>query len=182
MIGSIDPSAGTHRVSASVSPGSILSTARLRLEDIDQQIRTGLTELEEKSAQAQRLNTQIAALNSIQSAINQKDGRKEINGNHLVTWAGQEQPAYKVLEEVELADLLGSYVPDEGKFGKLNLQALEKRVQALQQHLSRTNAGNELQMVDMQNQMQRRSEILQLATMMLRSVHESQLAIIRNLS
>jgi hypothetical protein len=167
-----------------VTPEMILHLVRHRMDDVDLQIRSRSDEVLRSTERANELSNQLQALEAIKAKTVSQGGSDPsieydtANGDeaHLVHLNGRSLTVAQVAAEYGLTDDLQALVKD----GKVKASALNDLVKSRRQELQRTNSGNELKMMELQQLMQRRAEVLSLGTNLLRTLHEATQHIVRN--
>jgi hypothetical protein len=167
-----------------VTPEMVLNLVRHRMDDVDLQIRSRSDEVLRSTERANELSNQLQALEAIKAKTVSQGGSDPsieydaANGDeaHLVHLSGRSLTVAEVAAEYGLTDDLQALVKD----GKVKASALNDLVESRRQELQRTNSGNELKMMELQQLMQRRAEVLSLGTNLLRTLHEATQQIVRN--
>lgn len=168
-----------------VSPEMILSLVRLRMDDVDMQIQSRSEEILRSTDRADELSNQLQALEAIKAKTVSQGGKDpsieydndDRDAEHLVQLHGQPFTVAEVAARYGLTDDLESLE----KGGEIKASALGDLVESRRQELQRTNSGNEIKMMELQQLMQRRAEVLSLGTNLLRTLHEATQQIVRNL-
>jgi hypothetical protein len=168
-----------------VSPEMILGLVRLRMGDADMQIQSRSEEILRSTDRANELSNQLQALEAIKAQAVSQGGNdpsiQYVNGDrdsdHLVQLHGQELTVEEVARRYGLSAELEGLQNGQS----IRASAIGDLVESRRQELQRANSGNEIKMMELQQLMQRRAEILSLGTNLLRTLHEATQQIVRNL-
>lgn len=168
-----------------VSPEMVLGLVRLRMDDVDMQIQSRSEEILHSTDRANELSNQLQALEAVKAKTVSQGGKnpsieytnEDRDDEHLVQINGQSLTVAEVAARYGLSDDLESL--QNG--GEIKASALGDLVESRRQELQRTNSGNEIKMMELQQLMQRRAEVLSLGTNLLRTLHEATQQIVRNL-
>ncbi len=150
-----------------LTPELLLYVLSERMNDLDGQIATHMQSLSGATAKAKQLSTQIQGLNELQTSMG--DSKKIELDTHKVG-------------NMTARDFLKSRgVEIPAGDAKISVDQLNSRVEALGQEQSRANSNNQLDMIKLQSAMDRRSQSIQFVTNLLKQMHQTNQAVIRNL-
>ncbi|MCA9612404.1 MAG: hypothetical protein H6722_17275 [Sandaracinus sp.] len=157
----------------------ILLMMRQRLNDLDFQADSAISEIQTKTSQANAMQEQISALQTVRTAMS----NMQTDENNRVTMAGvliDGVPALDYLRSKGV-DVSRLHIPTEGDHaGKMTGAAMDEVIGAHNSDLRVINSGNEMMMVQLQSVMQQRGQITQLGSNMLSSLNDTARAIIQN--
>ncbi len=169
-----------------LTPEMILALVRRRLARADDQITTIMDTIDRSTRRgelyARRQEILLALRTRMQADYggqpNEEFSVEEFNddGSDMVTISGETKPLHEWLEGVGLT------WADAGiQDGKTTLASLEDALETVKQ-ASRTEAsGSEMNMLQLQQLMQQRSQIIQLGTNLSKKIAEGESAIVNNL-
>jgi hypothetical protein len=165
-----------------LSPEMVLALVRQRMEDLDLQIHSRSAEILRSTEKARALSAEIQALEAIKAkAVSQGGKDPSIRYDHrgsdnLVSIDGGSHTVAEVARRYGVSGAVEGLVKD----GKISASALSDLIESRRQELQRVNSGNEIRMMELQQLMQRRAEILSLGSNLLRTFHEATQQIVRN--
>ena len=163
---------------APLEPESLIALAESRLNDLDGQIGAIMVDLQTRSQQVEGLGEKIQVLQAVRvpmvTAGSVKAGDKEDPTDLKLEWHGEEIHVDELLERYDISGVTH-------KKGKIPLGSIDERINQFQTEITGLNSGNELAMIGLQSLMSQRSQVVEMATRMLSSLSESQMAIIMNL-
>jgi hypothetical protein len=165
-----------------LSPEMVLALVRQRMDDLDLQIHSRSAEILRSTETARALSAEIQALEAIKAkAVSQGGKDPSIRYDHrgsdnLVSIDGGNHTVAEVARRYGVSDAVEGLVKD----GKISASALSDLIESRRQELQRVNSGNEIRMMELQQLMQRRAEILSLGSNLLRTFHEATQQIVRN--
>ncbi|MFW6049870.1 MAG: hypothetical protein ACODAU_01780 [Myxococcota bacterium] len=167
-----------------VSPQMVLQLLELRLNDMDTQMERLSTATLDHTNRADALSRQIQGLEAIKTKADDNGGKiawkNESFSEDDVVMVGHKtyESVFDAAKDLGLVDKLDPLVGD----GKLKKNDLSGVIEELRQALQRENSGNELRMMQLQELTQRRSQMISLASNLLRTLHQANQAVIRNLT
>lgn len=162
-----------------LTPESILQMLQIRLGDLDEQIETTTSALQNNATTAQSLSRDIQLRREIVSAA--RAVTTETDGN--LRWDDfNDDAGGGVAPREHLEGLFEQVGMQRGGRGvEPNMKIIEDQMQRLEDQLRTVNSGNEMLMVSLQSTMQQRTSAVQMATNMLKSIDESTDSIVGNL-
>jgi len=159
-----------------LTPESIIMLLQQRMGDLNDQISGVMNEIKDRDGAARALTAQLDQLLSIQESLGNRD---QCGGNDAVPGATNIEAVAEDLR-AHGVDLPASAVdPDHGNvYPKGTIEAAIKSVEA---QIRDVNSGNEMAMIKLQSLMQQRTSEVQLATNMLKALHEASQSVIGNI-
>lgn len=171
-----------------VSAESLLSFLGTRLDSIDGDIGADISAIESQSKRSATTSEKRELLDQIASELRYvtQDPKEGVTLQNLkVTWRGEEMNARKALIHAELCDVVSFSKPSiSGQpqhESKVTLEAIESGSSILEKQQKRLTSDNDLRMLRLQDMMNRRSQIIQMVSNFLRSIQDSQRAIVGNM-
>jgi chaperonin cofactor prefoldin len=178
----------------SMSDESILELLRSRLRDVDGQIGTVTRTLQQQTAQAQALGQQAQRLNTLREIVGREPYMDVSNGN-LRLDRPVEDADLRMFETriglshgslghetLSLGEVMGRLtIGGQSMAGVTNREGLQLRADTLGEQIRECNSGNEQLMIKLQSAMQQRTQIVQMATNMLKAGDEARDAVVGNL-
>jgi len=164
---------------ASLSAEGLLALVDGRLSELDGQIGGLMLDLQERSDSAQTIVRQLEGLQAIRGAMVDRgatDPDDAVSLDTLVPWEGKRVTIGALLEGIGLDEALSTSAGSELRLGALDA-LVEERTLAR----DRASSANEGAMIRLQSLMSQRTQVIELATRMLRSISDAQAAILRNL-
>jgi hypothetical protein len=178
----------------SMSDESILELLRSRLRDVDGQIGTVTRTLQQQTAQAQALGQQAQRLNTLREIVGREPYMDVSNGNLRLDRPVEDadlrmfetrlglSPGSLGRETLSLGEVMGRLtVGGQSMAGVTNREGLQLRADTLGEQIRECNSGNEQLMIKLQSAMQQRTQIVQMATNMLKAGDEARDAVVGNL-
>jgi hypothetical protein len=160
----------------SLTPSAIVAMLQRRMNGLDSQISTRITEMEGQQAHLNELQGKAEILLAVQAAAN-RDGN--IYSDKEITIDGEK----KTVEQwIALTGVQLEKVDPGTSTPWYTSAALSAATKAIESDIKQANQGNELRMMDLQSLMQQRSSEISLATNMLKAVQEGTDAIVRNMA
>jgi hypothetical protein len=177
-----------------MSDESIIELMRSRLRDVDGQIGTITQTLQQQTAQAQALGQQAARLNTLREIVGREPYMDASNGNLRLDGAVTEADLRMFEsrlglragslghETLSLGEVMGRLtIGGQSMAGVTNREGLQLRADTLGEQIRECNSGNEQLMIKLQSAMQQRTQIVQMATNMLKAGDEARDAVVGNL-
>jgi hypothetical protein len=178
----------------SMSDESILELLRSRLRDVDGQIGTVTRTLQQQTAQAQALGQQAQRLNTLREIVGREPYMDVSNGNLRLDRPVEDadlrmfetrlglSPGSLGRETLSLGEVMGRLtIGGQSMAGVTNREGLQLRADTLGEQIRECNSGNEQLMIKLQSAMQQRTQIVQMATNMLKAGDEARDAVVGNL-
>ncbi|MFN7701970.1 MAG: hypothetical protein ACK6CU_14435 [Deltaproteobacteria bacterium] len=178
----------------SMSDESILELLRSRLRDVDGQIGTVTRTLQQQTAQAQALGQQAQRLNTLREIVGREPYMDVSNGNLRLDRPVEDadlrmfetrlglSPGSLGHETLSLGEVMGRLtIGGQSMAGVTNREGLQLRADTLGEQIRECNSGNEQLMIKLQSAMQQRTQIVQMATNMLKAGDEARDAVVGNL-
>jgi hypothetical protein len=160
----------------SLTPSAIVAMLQRRMNGLDSQISTRITEMEGQQAHLNELQGKAEILLAVQAAAN-RDGN--IYSDKEITIDGEK----KTVEQwIALTGVQLEKVDPGTSTPWYTSAALSAATKTIESQIKQANQGNELRMMDLQSLMQQRSSEISLATNMLKAVQEGTDAIVRNMA
>lgn len=173
--------------SVALTPEMILALVRRRLANADDQITAVMDTIDQSTRRGELYARRQQILLALRSRVQAEHGGDpddsfdvdefyDNEGSDMVTIGDETKPLHEWLEDVGLT------WADAGiNDGKATLSSLEDALEAVKQD-SRTEAsGSEMNMLQLQQLMQQRSQIIQLGTNLSKKIAEGESAIVNNL-
>lgn len=181
-----DPSAMTDE--------AIIDLLRSRLRDVDGQIGNITRTLQQQTTQAQALGLQAQRLNTLREIIGHEPYMDVANGNLRLDRPieGDDlrmfeerlgmRPGSLGTETLSLGEVMSRItIGGQPMSGVTNREGLQLRADTLGEKIRECNSGNEQLMIKLQSAMQQRTQIVQMATNMLKAADEARDAVVGNL-
>lgn len=176
------PLAGSTPGLTEMSAGGLLEYADGRLGDVDEQINMLFETMDGRRRASNEISATMEQIQTLQTAMNalgvDSDDQRRIDEITVVTPDG-EMTAEAFIRQHDLAGALGLEAPLTDK--KINLSQLESAVDALRSQQTQLNSRTEMDMLQMQQLVQQRSQVIELTTKLLEAMNQSQKAILQNL-
>lgn len=169
----------------SLNPAMIVFVLQQRLGDLDAQIATQVTAIEDNSKKASRLAEAVEHLQHMHSEAVARDadhdGTKKFEPSEIVvTVMVGNTPTEMNIDE--LADYYGmERIPVGEDNGKFTAESLGTFVDKVKGELRTLNSGNEMRMVQLQSLTQQRSQAISMSTQLLSAMNDSMKQIAGNI-
>jgi hypothetical protein len=172
-----------------LSADSLLDFLSLRLDDIDGRVSKEIRAIEGQGHDSNAISQRRELLDQIASAVRLEttDPKKEIKLSSLeVTWNGATMFAHEAINAAGLqADVAFTATVggtrDAGRSSKVTLENVESASSKLEKEQKRLTSDNDLRMLRLQDMMNRRSQLVQMVSNFMRSIQDSQRAIVGNM-
>lgn len=179
----------------SLSDEAILDLLRTRLRDVDTQISNVTRTLQEHSQRAQYLGEQAQRLNMLREYLGREPFMDVSNGNLRL----DHRPTGAELRELEsrlglpvgslgfgdhtsLRDVLSRIsINGQSCAGIATRDQFQQRAESISEALRQCNSNNEQLMIKLQSAMQQRTQVVQMASNMLKASDEARDAIVGNI-
>ena len=168
-----------------VSPEGIILMLQQRMKDVDTQIFATTARLESNTNKAQEISRQLETLYALREQASEGGSTKTIKMDDsaaasLVTVNDVTASAGDTLVNADLIGELSTRTDGDGDvcYHKSDIDDL---INKKKQEIQTVNSGNELGMVELQNLMQQRSQVISLGTNLLKTLNETQSNIISNM-
>ena len=174
-------------VLAGVTPESIIMMLRMRMNDVDNQVSQITSQVTEKTNKAQELSRQLEALYALKeqcaaggSATSMYAAATDDTPTSQMELNGKMVSAHEYLQSFGIGDELKAK-KGEGNYAVYTTSQIDTLIDKKKQEIQTVNSGNELAMVQLQNLMQQRSQVISLGSNLLKSLNETKDSIIHNM-
>ncbi len=178
-----------------LTPQIILWLCQKRITQMDRDIRQEMMAIDGTHARSKELSAQIEALQQLKSQLRENgyaysDGKIDVNKiNDHNDACDTMREALDLPQDDDDAIMRGyfadamerydiTYSPDESSF---NLACIDDKIEMLRNEQQTINSGNEMKMMWLQDQMQRRTQTLQAGSNFLASINDATKTIVGNL-
>lgn len=157
---------------AFLSPDTIIALMQRRLRDINEQVSTLTTALQDRSQAAEDLSGRLQELRAYQEALraSEEGGHPQLDG--ATPAAYREHGATLHDWGVSLGFPSGT---------DMTMEAVQTRIDGVNEQLREVNSDNEMLMIQLQSAMQQRTQIIQLGSNMLKAFDEGTDTIVGNM-
>jgi hypothetical protein len=182
-----------------MSDESIIMLLTTRLRDVDSQIGSITQTLQQQTARAQSLGQEAQRLNALRGLLGNEPYMDPTSGNLRGDYALSQEEIASIAETigvspesvgldadgngaVNLSDvMLHITIGGRSLHGVSNREGFQLRADSLGEQIRDCNSGNEQLMIKLQSAMQQRTQIVQMATNMLKAGDEARDAVVGNL-